>query len=304
MPKKEYFIQKQNDSMLNIYKDKATIEAAFFQHSVLCQTFLPYRDPGDEVKMWQQKQGQAHLAISATPILNPQTNSYELSGIPFGPKARLILAHINTQAIKTQSKVIDVEDSMTAFIKSIGLGTDGRTIKQVKEQLRRLSASTLSVGFSDGSKAVQVDFKIVKAFDLWFPKNDSQRVLWPSTVILNDDYFNSLVNHAIPLDERALAALSNNAMAMDIYSWLGQRLHRIAPNAPQFVSWQNMKEQFGQGYDRMDNFKAVFRKTLHMALKQYPMALGKIEEIPNKGFKLYNAQPPIVARNIIQLETK
>ncbi|RAJ89920.1 RepA protein [Larkinella arboricola] len=304
MPKKDYFIQKQNDSMLNIYKDKATIEAAFFQHSVLCQTFLPYRDPGDEVKMWQQKQGQAHLAISATPILNPQTNSYELSGIPFGPKARLILAHINTQAIKTQNKVIDVEDSMTAFIKSIGLGTDGRTIRQVKEQLRRLSASTLSVGFSDGAKSVQVDFKIVKAFDLWFPKNDSQRVLWPSTVILNDDYFSSLMNHAIPLDERALAALSNNAMAMDIYSWLAQRLHRIPQNAPQFISWQNMKEQFGQGYDRMDNFKTVFRKTLKMALKQYPIALTKIEEVPNKGFKLANAQPPIVARNIIQLDTK
>lgn len=304
MPKKEHFINKQHDSMLSIYHDRGTIEEAFFTHSVLCQTFLPYQNPGDEVRFWQQKQGKANLAISTTPVLNPQTNSYEILGIPYGSKSRLILAHINTQAIKTQSKIIAVEDSMTAFIKAMGLGTDGRTIKEVKEQLRRLSAATLSIGFSDGTKAVQANFQIVKAFDIWFPKNDSQRVLWPSTVVLSDDYFNSLMEHAIPLDERALAALSNNAMAIDIYSWLAQRLHRIPTNAPQFVAWQNLKDQFGQNYSRMDNFKAIFRKTLNKALMQYPMALSKVVEIPNKGFKLSQTQPPIIAKPTITISNK
>ena len=304
MPKKEHFISKQHDSMLSIYQDRGTIEEAFFTHSVLCQTFLPYQNPGDEVRVWQQKQGKANLAISPIPVLNPQTNSYEILGIPYGAKARLILAHINTQAIKTQSKIIAVEDSMTAFIKAMGLGTDGRTIKEVKEQLRRLSASTLSIGFSDGAKAVQVNFQIVKAFDVWFPKNDSQRVLWPSTVVLSDDYFNSLMEHAIPLDERALAALSNNSMAIDIYSWLAQRLHRIPTNAPQFVAWQNLKDQFGQNYSRMDNFKAIFLKTLHKALMQYPMALNTVVEIPNKGFKLSQTQPPILAKPNIMISGK
>jgi hypothetical protein len=297
MPKKDFFTDRSQNSMLEIFQDKATIEDAVFQHSVLCQTFLPYRNPGDEVTIWQQKQGNAHLAVSASPYLNPKTKEYEVLGIPYGTKARLILAHINTQAIRTQSKIVDVEESMTAFVKTIGLGTDGRTINEVKEQLRRLSASSLSVGFTDGERSVQVDFKIVRAFDLWFPKTTNQRVLWPSTVMLSDEYFNSLTNHAIPLDERALAALSNNAMAMDIYSWLAQRLHRIQPGKPQFVSWQNMKEQFGQGYDRADNFKTAFRKTLHMALKQYPWALNKIEEVPNKGFYLSQTQAPVLAKN-------
>lgn len=298
MPKKEFFEVRLDRSMLDIVTDKGTIEDAVFQHSVLCQTFLPYRNPGDDVTMWQQKQGNAHLAVSATPYLNPKTSQYEVLGIPYGTKARLILAHINTEAIRTQSSIINVEDSMTAFIKGLGLSTDGRTVREVKEQLRRLSASTLSVGFTDGIQSVQVDFKIVKAFDLWFPKNGSQRVLWPSTVKLTDDYFNSLMNHAVPLDERALAALSNNAMAMDIYSWLAQRLHRIPAGKPNFVPWASLKEQFGQGYERMDNFKAVFRKTLDMALKQYPWAIGKIEEIENKGFKLSQAQPPVLPKRL------
>lgn len=306
MPKKEFFADRIQNSMLDIWKDKATIEDAVFQHSVLCQTFLPYRNPGDDRTLWQHRQGNAHLAISASPYLNPKTGEYEILGIPYGTKARLILAHINTQAIRTQSKVIDVEGSMTSFVKAIGLGpdglgTDGRTISEVKEQLRRLSACSLSIGFIEGNRSIQVDFKIVKAFDLWFSKSPNQRVLWPSTVVLSDDYFNSLMNHAIPLDERALAALSNNAMAMDVYSWLAQRLHRIPVTKPQFVTWKNLKDQFGQGYERMDHFKVAFRNTLPQALKAYPWALNRVKEIPNKGFDLMHCQPPVVPRSVIEL---
>jgi hypothetical protein len=51
-------------------------------------------------------------------------------------------------------------------------------------------------------------------------------------------------------------------MALDIYTWLAQRLHGIARGKPAFVPWVSLKEQFGHGYDRMDNFKRVFRTTL------------------------------------------
>jgi hypothetical protein len=59
---------------------------------------------------------------------------------------------------------------MSAFIRSIGLNTDGWTIKEVKEQLRRLSSSKLSLGFTDGARGFQYDLQIINAFDLGFPK--------------------------------------------------------------------------------------------------------------------------------------
>ncbi len=279
------------DSAISINMDRAGIEDAIFQHSVLCQTFLPYRNPGDDAKIWQQTQGNVSLAVQAGHALNPETGIFEFIGLPYGTKARLILAHINSQAIKTQNRLVDVEDSMTAFIKKIGLNSDGRTIKEVKEQLRRLTTSTISLGYSDGQRGLQVDLKIVKAFDLWFPKDENQRVFWSSTVQLTEDYFSSLIHHAIPLDERALAALSHNAMAMDIYAWLAQRMHRIAPGSSQFVAWKNMKDQFGSGYGEMKKFKQVFRKTLKLARLQYPTA--RLEEDKNKGFYLYSSPPPI-----------
>lgn len=264
---------------------------AMFQHSVLCQTFLPYRDPGNNINLWQQKQGAATLAVQAGNSFDPNKQEFTQIGLPYGPKARLILAHINTEAIKSQQAEIHVEESMTAFIRKMGLNTDGRTIKVVKEQLRRISVATFSIGFVSEEGSTQADLKIVKSFDLWFPKDQNQRVMWDSTILLTDDYFNSLREHAIPLDERALAALSHSALGLDIYAWLAQRLHRISYERPQFIAWANLRDQFGHAYGEISKFKQVFRKTLKDVLMQYPGA--RIEEEANKGFKLFHSPPPI-----------
>ena len=64
------------------------------------------------------------------------------------------------------------------------------------------------MGIIEEGRAVQVNTQIVSAFDLWFPKQADQRVLWPSTVRLSEEYFQSLGRHAVPLDHRAVAALS------------------------------------------------------------------------------------------------
>lgn len=285
---------------LDLIIHPATIKDAIFQHSVLCQTFLPYRNPGNDVRVWQHHQGKVSLAVQANDALNPDTNRFEFVGLPYGTKARLILAHINSQAIKTGDKTLHIEETMTGFIKALGLSTDGRTIAEVKEQLRRLTTSLISLGYSDGERTMQVNFQIVKAFDSYFPKDDNKRVIWNSTIQLTDDYFNSLMNHAIPLDERALSALPHNAMALDIYAWLAQRLHRIPQGQSQFVSWQNLKDQFGMGYQEIKKFKQVFRATLKTVRMQYQTA--RIEEDDNKGLILYASPTPIPQKTVTILK--
>ena len=298
--KKTHIKNRLQQTALDLIIHPATIKDAIFQHSVLCQTFLPYRNPGDDIRVWQHQQGKVSLAVQANDAINPDTKRFEFVGLPYGTKARLILAHINSQAIKTGNKTLHIEESMTSFIKSLGLSTDGRTIAEVKEQLRRLTTSLISLGYTDDERTVQVNFQIVKAFDAYFPKDDNNRVIWNSTIQLTDDYFNSLMNHAIPLDERALSALSHNAMALDIYAWLAQRLHRIQPGNPQFVSWQNLKDQFGMGYGEMKKFKQVFRKTLQTVRLQYQSA--RLEEDDNKGLVLYASPTPIPTKSFKGIE--
>ena len=67
-----------------------------FQHSILCQTSLPYRDPGGDVRRWQRQQGGAVLEVEAGRAMNPSKGTFVDIALPFGPKPRLILAHLNT----------------------------------------------------------------------------------------------------------------------------------------------------------------------------------------------------------------
>lgn len=105
-------------------------------------------------------------------------------------------------------------------------------------------------------------------FDIWFSKNPNQRVLWTSTVELSEKYFNTLIDPAVPLDSRAIAALSHSAMALDIYAWLAQRLHRVPVNQPYTVTWVNLHEQLGQGYKQIRQFRSIFLKALREVVSQ------------------------------------
>jgi hypothetical protein len=269
-------------------------DAILFQHTVFCQTGLPYRNPGDVVRIWMRKQGTARLEVEAGRAFSPGADEFVDVGLPFGPKPRLILVYLNAEALRTGSPEIEVEDSLTAFVKRLGFVSKGRNMLIIKDQLARLSAAEIRLAIAYGTAQTrQVQAHIVTGFDLWFPKDERQRVLWPSTVRLSLDYFESLQRHAVPLDERAVAALSHSAMALDIYCWLAQRLHRINPGKPAFIPWTALREQFGWHYGRMDNFKRVFRQTLTMVVSQYR---GARIELDDRGMTLRNSLPPVKGR--------
>ena len=90
-------------------------EKISFLHTVFCQTGLPYKNPGDQVRRWERKNGAISLLVKAGEALNPESEAYEEVGLPFGPKPRLILTYLNSEAIKTQSSLIEVDNSLTAL---------------------------------------------------------------------------------------------------------------------------------------------------------------------------------------------
>jgi len=286
-----------------------------FQHTVLCQTCLPFRDPGDEARTWERLNGAVHLKVLAGEAMHPEKGRLVPVGLPFGPKARMILMHINQQALRQRTPEVEIQDSLTKFVRrTLELAPHGRNMRTVKEQLARLSAASIRLGVVKDGHAVTVNSQIVTAFDIWFPKDDRQRVLWPSTIRLSLDYWESLKSHAVPLDEDHIARLSHSALALDIYAWLANRLHRIPANKPITVSWPALHGQFGQGYNRIDHFRAAFRVALTEVLTLYKTARidlhterkaaktvfqeGKLvlREPRAKGLTLYASLPPVSRR--------
>ena len=141
---------------------------------------MPYRNPGNS-KLWSRRNGNIRLELQAGRVLDPNIDDIVDVGLPFGPKPRLVLYHLNAEAIRTQSPVLHLEDSLTAFVKrTLKLDAGGRTIKSVKQQLNRLSAADFRFYSSYDGHAETVKGTVIEGLDLWVSKNEHQRVLWPS----------------------------------------------------------------------------------------------------------------------------
>ena len=135
-----------------------------FQHTCLAQTCLPHRRPLDTVRRWQRDQGRAHLLIVAGEAWHEREQRFVEIGLPYGPKARLTLMHLNSEALRQNSPVVEVEGSLTAFVRRIqDRPPTGPEIRAYKEQLTRLSAATVRLAIGQGGHALQMDTKLVGA---------------------------------------------------------------------------------------------------------------------------------------------
>lgn len=289
--------QRILDAAVDISLDRPADIA--FQHAVLTQTSLPYRTPPPDVRVWDRSNGRVALRIEAGSGFHPELG-FQPQPLPAGPKARLILLHLNGEALRQGSAVIEVEDSLTAFVRSIqGSAPNGREIRRYKEQLAALSVSTIRLAVATGDdRSHQINTQIVAGLDLWAPRDDRQRVLWPSRVELSAEYFASLTRHAVPLDMRAVAALAHSAMALDVLAWLSQRLHRVPPNKPAFVPWAALSWQFGAGFQRIRDFRRKFEIAMKQVLAVYPEARV---EADHRGLVLRNSPPPVGSRHHVVL---
>lgn len=149
-----------------------------------------------------------------------------------------------------------------------------------------LAACRLQLGFDGRTYSDEV----VRQFDTWREPGAT----WTGKLTLSDGYYSEILEHGVPLDTRAVNALSGSSMALDLYYWLAHRLHRIE-GKPQFLHWNNLLEQFGQEYTgkyRAKNFANKFLIALEDVKAVYPRADVKVVEA---GLRLCASPPPIAA---------
>ena len=201
--------------------------------------------------------------------MHPETQKWVELPLPYGPKARLIQIHLDTQAKLLDKPMIELEGSMTSFIKQLqGRSPNGPELRKFKDQAAAIAGALFRFAAVRNERTFQIDAKIVSGFELWYPRDERQRVLFPSFLRLSDEYFSTLREHAVPLDHRAVAAMQHNALMLDIYKWLAQRLCRVPANRPAFIVWPLVQAQFGQGYTRIRAFRSVFIKALKTVVTQ------------------------------------
>lgn len=265
-----------------------------FLHSAMCQTFLPYRTPQLDVRHWESTNGHTSMVVEAGRAYDPHTQSWRELPIPAGTKARLAIIYLSTAAIKNNSPIITLDRSMSNFLRSmLRRRPNASDMTQFKLQISALGAATVRLANDNR----QSNSHIVSDFDLMWCKRQGRRILWPTELELSAEYWNTLKDKAVPIDLKAITAISHSALAIDIYLWLAQRLWRI--NDPYTVYWTVLWKQFGRGYGRIRDFREKFRQALRYATAVYPEAIIQdviSEDGRNAGVKLFKSPPPIPIR--------
>ena len=216
---------------------------------VLVQATMPHSKMSEFI--YERRNGSFQLVMMANPAI----------GLPYGTKPRLLLSWLTTEAVRTRERTLVLGNSLSSFMRQLGLvPTGGRwgSITTLKQQTKRLFASTVHATYNDGDQWALEAVNIADHANFWWsPKSPQQLGMWQSTVTLSERFFREVINAPIPIDMRALQALSRSPLALDIYCWLTYRMSYLKRRTE--VPWGTLALQFGANYSSTRYFKRSFK---------------------------------------------
>lgn len=259
-----------------------------FTHALLTSVSLPYRSQGD-ARSYTRSCGNVSLRLDAGAVPTGEGSWREVP-LPYGAKARLLLLHLTSEAIRTGSPVVEVEDSFTAFARSLNISTNGRNLRLLRSQIEAMASVRMALAQKNGDRVEVFQGNVFEGISAELPEHPKQMALWSSVVRFSPRFFESARQRAVPLNRTAVMALKHNARCLDLYGWLAHRFHRLGK--PVKVRWTSLRFQFGTPEQDLKGFKRRFKQALAQVLAVYPEA--KVYETTG-GIRLVPSPTPVKA---------
>jgi hypothetical protein len=229
-----------------------------FMARALVQATLPHKQvEGNEFK---RTNGHFTLTIWAPREI----------GLPYGTLPRLLMAWLTTEAVRTRERELVLGESLSDFLRQLGLIPSGGawgSITRLKDQARRLFNTTVTCSYEDERKSADLGYRLADRVLLWWDHKDDMFARH-ETVKLTEPFFEELIRHPVPVDMRAIKALSRSPLAIDIYCWLTYRMSYL--RKPVEIPWPALQAQFGADYGRERDFRAAFNEQLRKVVGVYP----------------------------------
>ena len=261
-------------------------------YSGFCLTGFPHKKLADETA-WE-KTGH-HVTLLVEPgRLKTGPGPSVLFGVPYGARARIIMIYLQTQALRSGGRQVQLGRSMRDWMTRMGLSSGGETAKALRDQARRISACHIKFFWStvDGEGRRGDGFRkggiVADGFFFREEEEERQGALFEDVVTLDEAFYEALRDHPVPLLESAIQKLKEKSLALDIYIWLAYRLHSLKEPTP--VSWPALFAQFGTGFRLARQFKPYFIEALAAATAAYPDARIGTEA---DGIVMRPSRPPI-----------
>lgn len=270
-----------------------------FAHTVFAQCFFPLRRLRGGKKSYFMKHGRASIAIDAGRLLNPRTGDLALQDVPSGSAARLVMGHIQNYVKRSANLEdairVNMGDSLRNFFRQYGKKIGGSDSRAITQQVNNIAAMNMTIGLWTDDKAKQINVPtLAEEIDFWLEKDEWQRTFWQPEMILNRRFAQTIRDHSMPYDMRAMIALYDSPREMDILLWLTYRLPSIRPRSSIFVPFfgpNGLHSVFGSGNaSNRRKWKGDFLKSVKNVVRYYPDARVSAED---EGLRLYRSPPSI-----------
>ena len=184
---------------------------ARFLYSGWCLTSLPHRRIPD-ADAWRLDNGGVTLLVEpGRRILKSGADTF--CGVPYGATARLILIFLQSEALRNNSRQVELGTSMRRWLGRLGKEVGGKTAKLLRDQALRISTCKFSFhGHVSGARAI-ANQTIVDTAILWETEDDRQSSLFTEGVTLSEGFYRALREHAVPL-KASVAPDSESSLAL------------------------------------------------------------------------------------------
>jgi Plasmid encoded RepA protein len=269
MEKASAALTKRAQDFLALEAEEAQKAGALgFMARALVQATMPHSRP--QSLHFQRTNGAFTLTMAA---LRPDV------GLPYGTVPRLLMAWLTTEAVKSKSPHLVLGESLSDFMRQLGMvPTGGRwgSILRLREQIRRLFSCAITCTRLGAKDEQEAHLILVRKYHLWWdPKRFDQRTLFESTVDLQPEFFQEVINNPVPIDLRVLKFLARSPLAIDAYTWLTHRMSYLRKQTT--IPWPALQLQFGAEYGRLRDFKAAFSEQLEKVVAVYPVRMETAE---------------------------
>ena len=218
--------------------------------------------------------------------------------LPYGNFPRLLLAWVSTEAVRTQSRVLVLGDSLSDFMRALGVYSAGGGNAGIKlrNQMRRLFNAHVQLVYEDEHGEASVSSSVTDSTELWWNvRKPGERSLWESKIELSEKFFQEIIRHPVPLDMNILKSLKRSTLGLDLYLWTAYRT--FALRAPLRLSWRQVYRQFGAHPDKSSDNNTVqaFRYKVLRELKKIKLAWPGLNYTTAKGVLILHPSTPSIA---------
>ena len=267
-----------------------------FMARLMALCSLPRTDPGNR---HQYKRVNGPYTLYMTAIGDNK--------LPFGNLPRLLLAWVCTEAVRTQSRELVLGRSLSAFMRTLGMGSDSGgsrgELTRLRNQMKRLFRCTVSLSYEDERGDTSVSSFIADRTEFWWnERKPDEPVLWESKIELGEKFYNEIINHAVPLDMNTLKAMKRSSLGLDLYLWTVYRTFTL--RTPLRLSWRQLYRQFGAEPERAKDNHTVqkFRLKALRELKKIKLVWPGLNYETGRGvFILLPSTPAIVPTKQLSL---